>query len=50
MAGDLDLDALERQTRDHACARCFPGGSLVVDGFTCAQHLAEDINGGDDHG
>lgn len=42
--------AESERRRDHACARCFPGGSLVVADFTCAQHTAEDINKGADRG
>lgn len=29
--------------RDHACARCVPGGELVQPGFVCAQHVAADL-------
>jgi hypothetical protein len=28
---------------DHACARCRPTSSCLVEGFTCAYHLAHDI-------
>lgn len=28
---------------DHACAQCVPGGEIVVPGFRCALHLAEQV-------
>jgi len=28
---------------DHACKRCFPDGDILIKGFVCAYHKAEDI-------
>jgi hypothetical protein len=30
-------------TVDHACARCVLGGALVVEGFVCVFHEAQDM-------
>ncbi len=29
---------------DHACGRCVPGGSLVIETFVCARHIAHDVH------
>lgn len=39
----VDYARYLRGAADHACARCVPGGPLVSKTFTCARHLAEDI-------
>jgi hypothetical protein len=32
--------------KDHACARCVPGGEIVKEGFSCVLHEALDVIGG----
>jgi ribosomal protein S27AE len=36
------IDHEDVRVNDHACARCVPGGEMVIDGFVCDQHQAED--------
>lgn len=41
----LDLWIFQRgfESRDHACAECYPGGELTGQGFVCARHAIREV-------